>query len=53
LCGCIAAELGFDLRERVSDDPEALLPTAIMQPATFAMNIPGATVMSHGTCSRR
>ncbi len=32
------AELGFDLRERAfSDDPEALLPTAIMQPATFAL----------------
>ncbi|GAB3384694.1 amino acid adenylation domain-containing protein [Lysobacter fragariae] len=31
-------ELDFDLRERVfSDDPEALLPTAIMQPATFAI----------------
>ncbi|MFC3549825.1 amino acid adenylation domain-containing protein [Lysobacter cavernae] len=31
-------ELGFDLRERVfSDDPQALLPTAVMQPATFAI----------------
>lgn len=34
----LLAELGFDLRERVfSSDPEALLPTAIMQPATFAI----------------
>ena len=31
-------ELGFDLRERMfGDDPEALLPTATMQPATFAI----------------
>ena len=31
-------ELGFDLRERVfADDAEALLPTAVMQPATFAI----------------
>src|SRR5690606_36015239 len=31
-------ELGFDLRERVfGDDPEALRPTAVMQPATFAI----------------
>ena len=31
-------ELGFDLRERVfSDDPAALLSTATMQPATFAI----------------
>ena len=31
-------ELGFDLRERVfGDNPEALLPTATMQPATFAI----------------
>ncbi|HEU4773626.1 MAG TPA: amino acid adenylation domain-containing protein [Lysobacter sp.] len=30
--------LGFDLRERVfSDDPQALLPTSVMQPATFAV----------------
>jgi amino acid adenylation domain-containing protein len=30
--------LGFDLRERVfADDAEALLPTAVMQPATFAI----------------
>ncbi|WP_167285021.1 polyketide synthase [Marilutibacter alkalisoli] len=38
---CIAAlgdGFGFDLRERLfSDDPEALLPTAVMQPATFAI----------------
>ena len=38
---CVEAlrdDAGFDLRERVfSDDPEALLPTAIMQPATFAI----------------
>ncbi|MDR0182533.1 polyketide synthase [Lysobacter arvi] len=31
-------ELGFDLRERLfADDAEALLPTWIMQPATFAI----------------
>ncbi|OOG51117.1 type I polyketide synthase [Rhodanobacter sp. C01] len=31
-------ELGFDLRERVfADNAEALLPTAVMQPATFAI----------------
>ncbi|MGQ4659061.1 amino acid adenylation domain-containing protein [Lysobacter sp. F6437] len=31
-------ELGFDLRERVfGDDPEALRPTSVMQPATFAI----------------
>ncbi|HKR75046.1 MAG TPA: amino acid adenylation domain-containing protein [Rhodanobacter sp.] len=30
--------LGYDLRERVfGDDPEALLPTAVMQPAIFAV----------------
>ncbi|MGV8940242.1 MAG: amino acid adenylation domain-containing protein [Lysobacter sp.] len=30
--------LGFSLRERVfSDDPQALLPTSVMQPATFAI----------------
>ena len=30
--------LGFDLRERVfADDAEALLPTSVMQPATFAI----------------
>ncbi len=34
----LGAELGFDLRERVfGDDPEALLPTSTMQPATFAI----------------
>ena len=45
-----AAELGFDLRERVfADDPEALLPTAIMQPATFAIEYALARLwMSHG-----
>ncbi|MBW3549723.1 MAG: amino acid adenylation domain-containing protein [Proteobacteria bacterium] len=39
-CAQILAEGqdGFDLRERLFDeDPEALLPTAIMQPATFAI----------------
>jgi len=43
-------ELGFDLRERVfSDDAEALLPTAIMQPATFAIEYALAQFwMSHG-----
>ncbi len=31
-------ELGFDLRERAfGEDPEALLPTSIMQPAIFAI----------------
>jgi amino acid adenylation domain-containing protein len=31
-------DLGFDLRERVfGDDAEALLPTSVMQPATFAI----------------
>ncbi len=31
-------ELGFDLRERMfGNDAEALLPTAVMQPATFAI----------------
>lgn len=46
----LLAELGFDLRERVfSDDPEALLPTAIMQPATFAVEYSLAQLwMSHG-----
>lgn len=30
--------LGYDLRERVfGDDPDALLPTAVMQPALFAL----------------
>lgn len=30
--------LGFDLRDRLfSDDPEALLPTSVMQPATFVV----------------
>ncbi|GAB2555245.1 hybrid non-ribosomal peptide synthetase/type I polyketide synthase [Rhodanobacter koreensis] len=34
----LLGELGFDLRERVfADDAEALLPTAVMQPATFAI----------------
>ncbi|HEY5780476.1 MAG TPA: amino acid adenylation domain-containing protein, partial [Lysobacter sp.] len=34
----LAGELGFDLRERLfSDDPQALLPTSIMQPATFVI----------------
>ncbi|MDR7098650.1 amino acid adenylation domain-containing protein [Lysobacter niabensis] len=46
----LRAELGFDLRERVfADDPEALLPTAIMQPATFAIEYSLAQLwMSHG-----
>ncbi|HET8764032.1 MAG TPA: beta-ketoacyl synthase N-terminal-like domain-containing protein, partial [Rhodanobacter sp.] len=38
---CMAAtpaDAGFDLRERMaSDDPDALLPTAVMQPALFAI----------------
>jgi amino acid adenylation domain-containing protein len=44
------SELGFDLRERVfSDDAEALLPTAVMQPATFAIEYALAQFwMSHG-----
>ena len=34
----LQGELGFDLRERVfADDAVALLPTAVMQPATFAI----------------
>lgn len=34
----LAGELDFDLRERLfSDDPEALLPTSLMQPATFVI----------------
>ncbi len=34
----LGTELGFDLRERVfGDDPDALLPTSTMQPATFAI----------------
>lgn len=46
----LLAELGFDLREPVfSDDPQALLPTAIMQPATFAIEYSIAQLwMSHG-----
>ncbi len=46
----LRGELGFDLRERVfSDDAEALLPTAIMQPATFAIEYSLAQFwMSHG-----
>ncbi|BDU16073.1 polyketide synthase [Lysobacter auxotrophicus] len=34
----LQADLGFDLRERLfAEDAEALLPTSIMQPATFAI----------------
>ncbi|MCF7220949.1 polyketide synthase [Marilutibacter chinensis] len=34
----LSESLGFDLREKMfGDDPEALLPTAVMQPATFAI----------------
>lgn len=34
----LAHDFGFDLRERMfCDDPSALLPTAVMQPATFAL----------------
>ncbi|WP_242524970.1 polyketide synthase [Lysobacter changpingensis] len=34
----LRADLGFDLRERLfAEDPEALLPTSIMQPATFVI----------------
>jgi len=54
----LRTELGFDsgsgpgqaLRERVfSDDAEALLPTAVMQPATFAIEYALAQFwMSHG-----
>jgi acyl transferase domain-containing protein len=36
--GLLHAELGFDLRERLfTDDAQALLPTSITQPATFAI----------------
>ncbi len=43
-------ELGFDLRERLfGDDPEALMATAIMQPATFTIEYALARLwMSHG-----
>ena len=46
----LRAELGFDLRERVfGDDPDALLPTSTMQPATFAIEYSLARLwMSHG-----
>jgi amino acid adenylation domain-containing protein len=46
----LGTEFTFDLRERVfSDDPGALLPTAIMQPATFAIEYALARLwMSHG-----
>jgi amino acid adenylation domain-containing protein len=42
--------LGFDLRDRLfDDDPEALLPTSIMQPATFVLEYSLARLwMSHG-----
>jgi amino acid adenylation domain-containing protein len=34
----LGGDFGFDLRERCfADDAEALLPTAVMQPATFAL----------------
>ncbi|WP_254422931.1 polyketide synthase [Rhodanobacter sp. B05] len=36
--GLLREELGFDLRERMfGDDADALLPTAVMQPAIFAI----------------
>ncbi|QSX77689.1 non-ribosomal peptide synthetase/type I polyketide synthase [Agrilutibacter solisilvae] len=46
----LSAELGIDLRDSMfSDDPEALLPTAIMQPATFVIEYSLAQAwMSHG-----
>ncbi|GAB3356723.1 amino acid adenylation domain-containing protein [Lysobacter tyrosinilyticus] len=46
----LRTELGFDLSERVfSDDPESLLQTAVMQPATFAIEYALAQFwMSHG-----
>jgi len=41
-------ELGFDLRERVfADDAEALLPTAVTQPATFAVEYSLAMLWMH------
>jgi acyl transferase domain-containing protein len=44
----LRGELGFDLRERTfDDDPEALLPTSIMQPATFAIEYALARVWMH------
>jgi amino acid adenylation domain-containing protein len=44
----LRGELGFDLRERAfADDAEALLPTAIMQPATFAIEYALARVWLH------
>ncbi|WDS36897.1 type I polyketide synthase [Pseudoxanthomonas sp.] len=40
--------LGFDLRERVfADDADALLPTAVMQPATFAIEYALARLWMH------
>ncbi|TQD40914.1 polyketide synthase, partial [Marilutibacter aestuarii] len=34
----LGGDFGFDLHERLaSDDPQALLPTSVMQPATFAI----------------
>ncbi|MGH8075937.1 MAG: aminotransferase class III-fold pyridoxal phosphate-dependent enzyme, partial [Lysobacter sp.] len=46
----LRSELGFDLRDRLfDDDPAALLPTSIMQPATFTIEYSLARLwMSHG-----
>lgn len=41
-------ELGFDLRDRLfSDDAESLLPTSVMQPATFAIEYALARLWLH------
>ncbi|QNP40683.1 polyketide synthase [Lysobacter solisilvae (ex Woo and Kim 2020)] len=46
----LRGEVDFDLRERMfADEPEAMLPTAVMQPATFAIEYALAQFwMSHG-----
>ncbi|WP_254775198.1 polyketide synthase [Pseudoxanthomonas sp. GM95] len=44
----LRADLGFDLRERVfSGEADALLPTAVMQPATFAVEYALAMLWMH------
>lgn len=48
--GHLRDALGFDLRDRLfADDPDALLPTAVMQPATFVVEYALARWwMAHG-----
>lgn len=44
----LQGELGFDLRDRMfGDDAEALLPTSVMQPATFAIEYALARLWLH------